>query len=118
MEANKPKSFYEYLIGFDEAIQLRLEEIRNAILKKFPDAEESIRYNMPAFMLNGVHVYFSAYKKHIGAYPFYLGTEIENDIKNYRSKGTKDALHFPHDKSLPLDLILKLVEYKFNEKVK
>jgi uncharacterized protein YdhG (YjbR/CyaY superfamily) len=116
MEANKPKTFYEYLIGLDEAIQLPLEEIRNAILKKFPDAEESIRYNMPAFKLNGVHVYFSAYKKHIGMYPFYVNTEIENEIENYRGKATKDALHFPHNKPLPLDLILKLVEYKFNQK--
>jgi uncharacterized protein YdhG (YjbR/CyaY superfamily) len=118
MTSNKPTSFNEYLMGFDEEVQLRLEEIRNAILKQFPDVEEGIRYNMPAFKLNGVHVYFSAYKKHIGAYPFYLGTEIENEIENYRGKGTKDALHFPHDKSLPLELILKLVEYKFNEKVK
>jgi uncharacterized protein YdhG (YjbR/CyaY superfamily) len=116
MTVNKPKSFNDYLIGFDEEVQLRLEGIRNVILQQFPDVEESIRYNMPAFKLNGVHVYFSAYKKHIGAYPFYLGTEIENEIENYRGKATKDALHFPHNKPLPLDLILKLVEYKFNQK--
>ena len=51
MTVNKPKSFNEYLIGFDEAIQLRLSEIRNAMLEKFPDVEESIRYNMTAFKL-------------------------------------------------------------------
>jgi uncharacterized protein YdhG (YjbR/CyaY superfamily) len=118
LTSNKPKAFNDYLIGFDEEVQLRLEEIRNAILKQFPDAEESIRYNIPAFLMNGVHIYFSAYKKHIGMYPFYMKTEIENEIENYRGKGTKDALHFLNNKPLPLDLILKLVEYKFNQKVK
>lgn len=113
MTVNKPKSFNEYLIGFDEAIQLRLSEIRNAMLEKFPDAEESIRYNMPAFKLNEVHIYFSAYKKHIGMYPFYVNSEIE--IEQFRGEGTKDTLHFPHHKPLPLDLILKLVGYKFNQ---
>jgi uncharacterized protein YdhG (YjbR/CyaY superfamily) len=116
MTGNKLNSFDDYLIGFDEPIQVRLLEIRNAILQKFPKAEESIRYNMPSVKLNEVHIYFSAYKKHIGMYPFYLNTEIENEIENYRGKGTKDALHFAHNKPLPLDLILKLVDYKFKKK--
>ncbi len=115
MISNKPKSFNEYLLGFDEEVQLRLIEIRKAILQQFPDAKESIKYNMPTFMFNGVHIYFSAHKKHIGVYPLYLDTEIENDIVKYRGKGTKDALHFPHNKPLPINLILKIVDYKFNK---
>lgn len=113
----KPKSFEDYLIGFDEPIQLRLLEVRNAILHKFPKAEESIRYNMPAYKLNGIHIYFSAYKKHIGMYPLYGNSDLESELKAYRGKNTKDALHFLHSKPLPIDLILKLVDYKFNKKI-
>jgi uncharacterized protein YdhG (YjbR/CyaY superfamily) len=113
----KPKSFDDYLIGFDEPVQMRLLEIRNAILQKFPKTEESIRYNMPAYKLNGIHVYFSAYKKHIGMYPLYGNSNFESELKAYRGKNTKDALHFLHNNPLPIDLILKLVDYKFNKKI-
>lgn len=115
MKSNKLNSFNEYLLGFEEEIQLRLEHIRHAILEKFPDAEESIRYNMPAYKWNGIHVYLAAYKNHIGMYPLYGGSEIDNEIEAYRGKNTKDALHFPHKKPLPIDLIVKVVGYKFNK---
>ncbi len=117
MLESKPKSFDDYLIGFEEPIQIRLIEIRNTILQKFPKTEESIRYNMLAYKLNGVYVYFSAYKKHIGMYPLYGNSDVENEIKAYRGKNTKDALHFLHNAPLPVDLILKLVDYKFNKKL-
>ncbi len=116
MMVYKPKSFDEYLIGFDESVQIRLVEIKNVILTKFPEAQESIRYNMPAYMVNGVHVYFSAYKKHIGMYPLYGNSDFEKVILPYRGKNTKDALHFLHSMPLPLDLIMKIVVYMFNQK--
>ena len=110
----KSKLFNEYIIIFDENTQLRLEEIRNAIVKQYPDVEENIRYNMLAYKHNTACIYVAAYKNHIGIYPFYLNTNLENEIVNYRGKGTKDALHFHHNKDLPTDLILKLVDYKFS----
>ncbi|WP_256004904.1 iron chaperone [Pedobacter deserti] len=109
----KPKDFETYLIGLDEPVQLRLRELREAILDAFPEVEESIRYNMPAFGLQGAHVYVAGYKKHIGMYPFY-DKELDAEAMAYRGKNTKDALHFPHHKPLPLALILGLVERKFS----
>ena len=113
----KPKSLDDYLMAFDEPIQMRLLEIRNAILQKFPKTEESIRYNMPAYKLNGIHVYFSACKKHIGMYPLYVNSDIESELKEYRGKNTKDTLHFLHNRPLPIELILRLVDCKFNKKI-
>ncbi len=115
MDANKPKTIDEYLVGLDEDVQTRLAEILDAVLSQFPDATESIRYGMPAIKMNDVHVYFSATKKHIGMYPFYANSAMEGEIAPYRGKNTKDALHFQHNKPLPLEVILKLVEYKFNK---
>jgi len=34
-----------------------------------PEAEETISYSMPAFKLNGILVYFAAFKDHIGFFP-------------------------------------------------
>lgn len=45
-------------------------------------------------------------------YPMYGLDELENEFKTYRGKDTKDALHFPYDKPLPLDLIEKIVKFK------
>jgi uncharacterized protein YdhG (YjbR/CyaY superfamily) len=77
-----------------------------------PDTTESIRYNMPAYKVGKQYLYFAAYKKHIGFYPVYRQTEIENEIAAYRAKGTKDSLHFLHHKPLPNELIKKIIELK------
>jgi uncharacterized protein YdhG (YjbR/CyaY superfamily) len=111
MQQPKPKTFDEFLMLFHEDVQERLLTIQHTILQAYPDAEESIRYNMPAFKINGKHVYINAYKKHIGLYPFYQGSDIEKDIAAYRGKNTKDALHFPYNKPLPLELLLQVVAY-------
>lgn len=53
-----------------------------------PEIEEIIRYNMPAYKVGKHHLYFAAYKKHIGFYPVYGLTEIEELISMYRAKKT------------------------------
>jgi uncharacterized protein YdhG (YjbR/CyaY superfamily) len=46
-----------------------LEEIRQLIHRKVPEAQEVISYQMPAFKLGKTFIYFAAFKKHIGIYP-------------------------------------------------
>lgn len=116
MEKSKPKNIDEYISGFPGDIKLRLTQIREAIKESVPNAEESIRYGMPAFKLNKEHIYISAYKKHIGMYPMYGMESLEEELAIYRGKGTKDALHFPHDQELPLELIKKIVKMKASKK--
>jgi uncharacterized protein YdhG (YjbR/CyaY superfamily) len=50
-------------------VQAVLREVREAIRRAAPDAEEVISYQMPAFRQHGILVYFAAWKKHIGLYP-------------------------------------------------
>lgn len=116
MEKSKPKNVDDYISGFPGDIKLRLTQIREAIKEAVPNAEESIRYGMPAFKLNKEHIYISAYKKHIGMYPMYGVESLEQELAIYRGKGTKDALHFPHDQELPLTLIKKIVKMKASGK--
>ncbi len=101
-----------YILNYVPEIQDRLNELRKLFFEINPDTQESIRYKMPAYKVGNRHLYFAAYKKHIGFYPVYGLSEIENELSNYRAKGTKDSLHFPHNKSLPSDLIKKIIKLK------
>ena len=101
-----------YISKYDEHTQQMLNELRNIFLELIPDVEESIRYNMPAYKVGKHHLYFAGNKKHIGFYPVYGLTEIENEIAQYRAKGTKDSLHFPYNRPLPTDLIKKIIVLK------
>jgi uncharacterized protein YdhG (YjbR/CyaY superfamily) len=67
---------------------------------------------MPAFKVGKHYLYFAAYRKHIGFYPVYGLTEIEEEVAKYRAKKTKDSLHFMLDKPLPIELIKKIITLK------
>lgn len=112
----KPNNIDDYISAFPSEIKQRLTQIRETIIATFPNAEESIRYAMPAFKLNREHLYISGYKKHIGMYPVYGMESLEKELAIYRGKGTKDSLHFPHDQKLPLALIKKIVKLKASRK--
>ena len=59
----------EYIAMFPVNVQLILEKIRSTIRKTVPNATEVISYQMPAFKLNGILVWYAGYKTHIGFYP-------------------------------------------------
>jgi uncharacterized protein YdhG (YjbR/CyaY superfamily) len=102
----------QYIGQFEPEIKDRLTVLRQLFFEVLPGTEESIRYNMPAFTVGKHHLYFAAYKKHIGFYPVYGLAEIEDQILLYRAKGTKDSLHFPHNKPLPVELIKEIIRLK------
>ena len=104
-----------YIAQFEPEVKDRLTVLRQLFFEVVPDTEESIRYNMPAFTVGRHHLYFAAYKKHIGFYPVYGLPEIEEQIAPYRAKGTKDSLHFPHNKPLPVELIKEIIKAKGRE---
>ncbi|MFA9289396.1 MAG: iron chaperone [Weeksellaceae bacterium] len=106
----------QYISSFPEEIRPKLQELRDFIKKVAPGVEETIRYNMPTFNLDGTYlVYFAAWKKHISMYPY--TTEMEADFPEtaeYDTSG-KGTIQFPIDKDLPLELIRKIVEYRLRE---
>lgn len=116
MKKNKPVSIDGYIAALDGEPRERIITIRKAIHRAFPEIEESIRYDMPAFCLNGVHIYFAAFKHHTGMYAAYAPGELEEQIRPYRGKGTKDSLHFLYKEPLPAGLIIKIAEAKFRKK--
>ncbi|GHF13819.1 iron chaperone [Pseudolysinimonas yzui] len=101
----------EYLAGYDGEVRDRLERVRAAIHSVLPDAEESIKYGMPAVTIRGRHhLYFAAWKKHIGFYPVYRSDDpIETEIAPYRD--AKDTLQFPYTQEQPDDLIARVTAH-------
>lgn len=100
----------QYIAGFEPAIQERLTALRALFHEEIPETEESIRYHMPAFTVGEKrHLYFAAYKKHIGFYPVYGAAKLDPEVEVYRAKKAKDTLHFMHDQPLPLELIRKIM---------
>lgn len=104
----------EYIKGYPEEIRLRLKQIRTAIKKAAPRAEETISYGMPGYKLNGMLVWFAGYKKHIGFYPKPSGIKkFKNELSIYKT--SKGAIQFPNEKSLPLNLVTKIVKFRATE---
>jgi uncharacterized protein YdhG (YjbR/CyaY superfamily) len=109
-----PKNIDEYIASFSPEVQAILEKIRVTIRDAAPDAQETISYNMPAFRLNGVLVYFAAFKKHIGLYPPVRGdARLEKAISKYA--GEKGNLQFPHDQPIPYALIERIVKLRMKQ---
>ena len=118
MPTRKPASIDDYIAGFPKETQPVLNQVRDTIKNAVPEAEETISYAIPAFILNKTYlVYFAGYKHHISLYPAPKGNEaFEKEIAGYRSgKGT---IQFPLDKPLPLALVTKIVRYNLKENLK
>ncbi len=88
--------------------------MRAAIRKAAPDAEEKLSYQMPAFVQNGILVYFAAFSNHIGLYPMTSAMEsFKEELSVYKTG--KGSVQFPHEKPLPIDLISEIVKFRVLE---
>ena len=116
MTTAKPKTIDEYIANAPSEVRPILEEVRQTILDVIPDAEEAISYDMPTFNLNGSYViYFAGWKKHVAMYPVTgtMAAKLKEELAGY--KGSKNSIHFPLSKPMPIDLIKKIVEAKLAE---
>jgi len=109
MKTTKASTIDEYIAGFPEEVQAVLEQIRATVKEVVPQAAETIKYDMPTFVLNGNLVHFAAFKKHIGFYPAPTGDPaFEEELSGY--KQGKGSVQFPLDQPMPLNLIIKIVK--------
>jgi len=102
----------KYIRQFEPEVQERLHVLRRLFFDLLPNTEESIRYKMPAYKAGKHHLYFAAYKKHIGFYPVYGLEDLALQLSPYRAKGTKDSLHFLHSEPLATELIKEIIRRK------
>lgn len=115
MEAEKtvPATMDEYIAGFPSGVREDLQAIRAAVRDAAPDAEETIKYGMPTFVLDGNLVYFAAFKQHIGFYGTSVnmgGGALRDELSAYA--GPKGSLKFPFGQPVPLELIGRIVRIR------
>lgn len=111
---NPSKEVDDYIAGHLPEVQKRLNKIRSTIRKAVPEAEETIKYGIPTYVLHGNLVSFAAYKQHIGVYPIPAGDAgFQAALDPYHTM--KSTARFPHDAAVPYDLIERLVKFRLAE---
>ncbi len=114
METTKFKTVKEYFAAQPAETKKILNNFRKIIKEAAPAAEEVISYNMPAFKLNGMLIWYAGYKKHIGLYPKSGPIIIfKDELKEYKT--SKGAIQFPLDRTIPVALVKKIVKYRIKE---
>ena len=109
-----PNNIDEYIARFPDDVQEILQKTRMIIRQAAPDAEETIKYQMPTFTLKGNLVHFAAFKNHIGFYPVPSGIEqFKNELAEYEQG--KGSVQFPLAKPIPYDLISQIVIFRVKE---
>lgn len=111
------KSADEYIKTFPADKQAILKQVREAIRKAVPDAEEVISYQIPAFRLGGGWVfYYSMYTGHFSLAcppPFAAFKEFAKELSRYRQ--SKSAVNFPLDEPVPVKLIGQMSKYQASQ---
>jgi uncharacterized protein YdhG (YjbR/CyaY superfamily) len=114
MQRGEYSNVDEYIALFPTPVRSGLKEIRKIIRTTAPEAEEMISYNMPAYRLNGILVYFAAMKTHYGFYPTAAPMEhFKEKLKKYET--SKGAIRFPLDQPIPVKLIADIVNWKMKD---
>lgn len=114
MNKNKSGSVAEYISSFPPSTRKILQGFRKAVRAAVPGAREKISYGMPAYAVNGVLVYFAAYRNHIGFYPTSSGVRVfKDELNSYKT--SRGAVQFPIDKPLPMVLIKRITKFRAEE---
>lgn len=108
------QSAEEYIRTFPADKQAVLKQVREAIRKAVPGAEEVISYQIPAFRLNGGWVfYYSMYTGHYSLAcppPFAAFKAFARELSRY--KQSKSAVNFPLDEPVPVQLIGRMAKFQ------
>ncbi len=114
MQKVKPGTIEEYLMAASPAALEKMQQMHECIRAAAPDAEESLKWSMPAYSHQKILVTWAVFKNHIGFYPMPDAIrQFEKDLTGFKT--AKGSIQFPLDKSLPLSLISKIVKYRVKQ---
>ncbi len=106
----------EYIAAQPETAQRALSQVRSAIRKAVPKADESISYKMPTYKLNGERLlYFAGWKQHYSLYPATktLLAAFKDDLKPYDV--VKSTVRFSLAEPVPAKLIERFAKFRAQE---
>lgn len=112
-----PKSEIDkFFSKVEEPKRSTLEEMRRRILEVVPDAEQTIKYGMPAFLKDGAcFVCIAPFKNHINWSPYSSNVfvQLKDELAGYSV--SKGSMQFAIDKPLPKSLVKKLIRVRLAE---
>jgi uncharacterized protein YdhG (YjbR/CyaY superfamily) len=112
--ARKQKTVDAYIAAAPKEVRGKLNELRSAIRKTAPDADERLSYGMPYYSCKGRLAYFRHWRNHIGLYiPTPIVEEFKKQLSGYET--AKATVRFPLDRKLPLALIRKLIRARLKK---
>lgn len=110
------KSVDDYIAAQPEAVRGLLADVRAALRKALPKADEVISYQIPAYKIDGAAViFFSGWKRHWSFYPASEGiaTQLKKELAAYDVE--KGTLRFPLTKPAPKKLIAAIAKIRAAE---
>jgi len=103
-------------IASKPAAQEKLNQVRSAIRKAIPGAEETISYNIPTYKVNGrAALYFAGWSRFYSIYPASktllaaLGEELAG------AGIVKSTIRFPLSSPVPVKVIGKIAKLRMKE---
>ena len=112
--AEKPKTIPEYIDSKPGEVRELLNDMYTLLEAIAPEAEQGIKWGMPAFTQEKILFTFAAFKNHIGLFPTpAVIVQFSDELSSYTT--TKASIHFPLDKPLPKTLIKKIARYRKKE---
>jgi len=110
------KSIDEYIASRPDDVRAILQQVRQAIRRAAPGAQETISYQIPAYRQHGRSVvYFAGWKQHYSLYPANatLVAAFKDELAPYKlSKGT---IRFPLSQPVPEKLIERIAKFLVRE---
>ena len=110
------KNVDEYLASFPEGEREVLVAVRAAIREGAPEAAEVISYQMPAYKLHGLLIYFAGFKHHFSLFcpqPEALLEAFKDELAPFHV--SKSTIQFPLDQPVPVELITAITRHRVAE---
>jgi uncharacterized protein YdhG (YjbR/CyaY superfamily) len=109
----------DYVEALPDPVRERIRDAYAVAREQVPDAEETLKYAMPALALEGAGVIsIMSTRKHIGVYPYSSETVarvLTGDGLPGVIGSTKGSLHFALDAPLPPEAIRAIVAARLAE---
>jgi uncharacterized protein YdhG (YjbR/CyaY superfamily) len=106
----------EYIAAQPDAAQPILRQVRDAIHRGVPGADEVISYQIPAFKLRGARfIHMAGWKKHYSLYPASAGLveTFRDELAPYEVE--KGTIRFPLTQPVPVELIERIARFRAAE---
>lgn len=104
----------KYISGCPDHAQHMLRELRNRLLKLFPDADEGMNYGVPTIRIGKRKFHYAAFRHHIGIYPSPEAImAFKSKLQQYET--AKGTIRFPLDQPIPFGLIEEIARYRMQE---